>query len=396
MVFTTSPAKRIRKAIGSLLATNRFFGVLSLRMNAQPGNVDTIAGNGILLTYSEEWVAEAGHDEIKGAIAHIVYGCALKHHIRRGERDSDRWNRASRIVTAELLRREDIWVPDDVRGRDLPIEVVYDQLPETPGGGGGPQAQPGAGQGQGQDQGQGQGQGGQQGNGGGSPDPGEIQDAPEDQQDQQDRSWDQASKQAIQLSKSAGDQAGNIQQVFEGQHVHRRDWQDILLEYMRSAAPTDYSWGVPNRRFIDQGIYLPSLRGQGMGPIVIAIDTSGSVDDAHVNQALTEMFAIARDVNPERIHLLQCDTRITEARDFDPADAPHDITIKGRGGTRLDPVFEYVLEHDIRPEVLIYLTDLEAVMPAEPDYPVIWAVETSAQAERAPFGQSLVVPQEAA
>ena len=110
--FQRSPAARIRGAITSLLATNRFFGVLALRLRVQPGNVKTIAGDGLTLTYSEEWVAEAPHDQIKGAVAHIVFGCALKHHVRRGDRDYNRWQRASREATAELLRREDIWVPD--------------------------------------------------------------------------------------------------------------------------------------------------------------------------------------------------------------------------------------------------------------------------------------------
>ena len=405
----------------SLLSTNPFFGVLSLRLQSRPGKVETIAGDGITLTYNEEWVSEAPHDEIKGAIAHIVYGCALKHHVRRGDRDFHRWQKASRIATAELLQNENIWTPLGLRGEDLPVELIYDKLPEEKEGQGSPQGQPGAGMGigvqggQGNDQSQpGQGQGSPQGQQQGGQDqqpgqgagqqpppaplpPGEIQDAPEDQREEQDQAWDQASKQAIQISKTQGHDAGNIAQPFKDQHTHRRDWQDILLEYMRSAAPSDYSWSRPNRRFIDQGLYLPSLHGQGMGPIVIAIDTSSSVDDYHVNQAMTEMFAIARDVGPERIHLVQCDTQITEARNFDPADAPSDIQIKGRGGTSLHPVFKYVEDQGLDPELLIYMTDLEVSnMPDEPGYPVIWAVENEHQEEKAPFGQTIVVKEAAA
>ena len=437
MFNQASPRRKIRRAIGSLLATNRFFGVLALRMPVGPGKVETIAGDGLTLTYSEEWVSEATHDEIKGAIAHIVFACALKHHVRKGDRQHGRWNKASRIVTAELLERENIWVPDGIQGRDLPIETVYDQLPEEqegPEGCPSPSPMPGVGMGQGgQGQGQGQDQQDSQGQGGGGQDddhqnpgggssggnqgqggqnqsqgqgsdqqgpqlpPGEIQQAPEEQQQEQDQSWDQASKQAAQISKSTGNQSGNIEQAFEDQHTHRRDWQDILREYMQSVAPTDYSWSRPNRRFIDMGLYLPSLHGEGMGPIVVAIDTSGSVDDLHVNQACTEMFAIARDVGPERIHLLQCDTRITDAQDFDPTDAPTEIKIRGRGGTKLEPVFEYIAEQGIQPELLVYMTDLEvSSWPEEPDFPVVWAVENDHQATKAPWGQTVVVAPEAA
>ena len=412
--MTTSPREKIRRAIGSLLSTNRFFGVLSLRMAVHPGEVDTIAGDGVTLTYSEEWVRQAPHDEIKGSIAHIVFGCALKHHVRRGDRDAGRWNRASRIATAELLKREDIWVPCGIAGRDLPIETIYDQLPEDPPGndpddrddqdagagmgvaGDGGGRQPGDGQGQGRGQPDQQQPGDGQSSGSGSPPPqpapGEIRDAPADQRDEQDRAWDQASKQAMQVAKATGTEAGDVAAAFEEQHAHRRDWQDILREYMRSAAPSDYSWGRPNRRFIDQGLYLPTLHGQGMGPIVIAIDTSGSVDARHVNQAVSEMLAIAREVGPERVHLIQCDTRVTEALDFDPADAPDEIEIKGRGGTDLAPPFDLVRELGVQPEVMVYMTDLEASsFPVEPDWPVIWAVENDSQLAKAPFGDALVV-----
>ena len=422
MVFERSAGKKIRKAISSLLSTNRFFGVLSLRLRIRPGRVDTISGDGITLTYNRDWVAEAPHDEIKGAIAHIVFGCALKHHVRRGDREINRWNKASRIVTAELLRRENIWVPDHVQGEDLPIEVIYNKLPEEPGD---PESDPNSdpdndNEGSGAARGEGQ-QGGPQdspdqegdpGQGGSNPSqqggedqsqpepqpepeplpPGEIQDTPTEVKDEQDRAWDQASKQAIQVSKSTGSNPGNVEQEMKEQHVHRRDWRDILLEYMRSTAPTDYSWAAPNRRYIDQGIYLPSLRGEGMGPIVIAIDTSGSVDDDHVNQALTEMLSIARDVDPERVHLIQCDMFIQEVIDFDPSDPPTEFKIKGRGGTDLLPVFKYIEEKGINPEILIYMTDMEVWgWPKEPNYPVIWAVENDWQAKRAPFGQTIVI-----
>ena len=125
-----SPERKIRHALQSLLATNAFFGMLALRMPFSKGDVKTIAGNGVDFTYSHEWVSEATHDEIKGAIAHIVYACALKHHLRRGERDYGKWNQASRIATAELLQSQDIDVPAGIAGQDLPVEVIYERLPD--------------------------------------------------------------------------------------------------------------------------------------------------------------------------------------------------------------------------------------------------------------------------
>jgi len=157
MNFTgLSPTRKIRHALQSLLATNAFFGMLALRMPFAEGKVKTIAGNGVDFTYNAEWVSEATHDEIKGSIAHIVYACALKHHLRRGERDYAKWNQASRIATKVLLESQDIWVPpmggwaDFAAGQleDLPVEVIYDKLPEPEESDeGNPQGQPQAGAG---------------------------------------------------------------------------------------------------------------------------------------------------------------------------------------------------------------------------------------------------------
>ena len=445
-----SPETRIREALSSLLATHRFFGVLALRMPFSPGPVKTVAGDGISFTFNPEWIAnpETTVDEIKGSIAHIVFACALKHHTRRGEREYGKWNAASRLATAPLLEAEDIWVPPNVAqlGRafqgldDLPIELIYERM-EDPDededgepGGGGAGGMPSAGGSQGQpdqqqDPGQGSGDGGgdgqpppgqqdQSGGGGdqpqqspqqgqdpgqgnGTPDrqtspdtPGEVQDAPQEKREEQDQKWDRASKQALQVSKSTGSDPGRIEQEFDGQHDHRRDWQDILREYFRAVAPTDYSWTRPNRRFIDSGLYLPSLYGEGMGPLVVAIDTSGSVDDDHINRACAEIFEIASEVKPDRIHVIQCDAAVTDVMDFDPENPPAEIVIRGRGGTRFQPVFDRIAEEEIEPDVLIYLTDLMGPAPEEPGYPVIWGVETEAQEANVPFGQSLVVPQE--
>ena len=430
-----SPERKIRNSLTSLLATHSFFGVLALRMPFSPGAVETIAGDGLSLTYNPEWVSSASHDELKGCIAHIVFACALKHHTRRGERDSDKWNRASRIATAELLESQNLWIPDDLSGMDLPIETIYDRLPDPPKNeGGSPPPSDGSGAasadgagGEGEDsqnddqqdnQGKGQGDGQSDdgndpanepqddassgsGRGAGNPEPqdsqgperapGEIQDAPEESRDEQDKKWDKASKQALQSAKNTGTDPGDIEQEFDGQHDHRRDWRDLLREYMRAVAPTDYSWSRPNRRMIDSGLYLPSLAGEGMGPLIIAIDTSGSVDDEHVNRACAEIFEIARDVMPERIHVIQCDARVQDALDFDPMMAPDEIVIRGRGGTEFQPVFDYIRDEGLTPDCVIYMTDLGGPMPDEPDYPVIWAVEDDYQESQVPFGQGLVL-----
>ena len=66
-------------------------------------------------------------------MARVVLACALKHHTRRGERDPERWQRASQLVTHGLLRDAGFTLPPDAEAWDgISVEQAYDRLPESP------------------------------------------------------------------------------------------------------------------------------------------------------------------------------------------------------------------------------------------------------------------------
>ena len=68
---------------------------------------------------------------IETAMARVVLACALKHHTRRGERDPERWQRASQLVTHGLLRDAGFTLPPDAEAWDgISVEQAYDRLPE--------------------------------------------------------------------------------------------------------------------------------------------------------------------------------------------------------------------------------------------------------------------------
>jgi predicted metal-dependent peptidase len=53
----------------------------------------------------------------------------------------------------------------------------------------------------------------------------------------------------------------------------RVDWRDALREFINSfCMDKDVStWRRPNRRWVDQGVYLPSLTGENVGRIVLGL-----------------------------------------------------------------------------------------------------------------------------
>ena len=62
------------------------------------------------------------------------------------------------------------------------------------------------------------------------------------------------------------------------------------------------------------------------------------------------------------------------AAEYAAGDLPDEIVVRGRGGTDFRPGFAWLEEHDIRPGVGLYLTDMECSRypETEPDFPVIW------------------------
>ena len=52
---------------------------------------------------------------------------------------------------------------------------------------------------------------------------------------------------------------GAVEETIRQAHRSILDWRSLLRRYMTDAARRDYSWSVPNRRFIDSGLYLPSM-----------------------------------------------------------------------------------------------------------------------------------------
>ena len=137
------------------------------------------------------------------------------------------------------------------------------------------------------------------------------------------------------------------------------DWRTLLRRYMTDAAKSDYSWSLPNRRFIDSGLYLPSIRSEGIETIAVIIDTSGSLPAATLAAFWAELREVAAEIKPERVVVLQVDAAVQDTAQYAPDELPEEIALKGRGGTDFRPGFEWLDEQGIRPAVCLYFTDME-------------------------------------
>ena len=427
-------ARRVSACVTELLRKQPFFGSLALRLPLVPDPTrETLASDGREIRYSPRWVADSAAHRIEAAIARVVLACALKHHTRRDARDPERWQHASQLVTHSLLRDAGFSLPPDAEAWEgMSVEQAYDRLPEPdedgdnakqPSGGNDPSAadapQRGDGneddsdpdsddggddndsgtpaQDEGQDSDADSGEGGGNADGAASHDPagtGEVMDSPaggastggDTNRDSgtpdlsaaganaEEQAWDEAMHQAINLARAEGRLPGSVEETIAAAHLARLDWPTLLRRHMTDPVRSDYAWSVPNLRFIDSGLYLPSIRSEGIDVIAVLVDTSRSLLSGILAEFWAEVREIAAELRPERVVVLQVDTAVQHAAENSASDLPDEIIIRGRGGTDFRPGFAWLEEHGIRPGVCLYFTDMEcSKFPEnEPDFPVLW------------------------
>jgi predicted metal-dependent peptidase len=381
------------KARAALLVSAPFWGVLSLRLAPiEDPSIPTMQTDGVSIRYNPAFVAGLSRGLLRTVIAHETMHCAALHHTRRGERDPKRWNIACDHAINPLLLETGFELPEgmllDPAYVGMSAEEIYARLPTDAGDEGGNADDPG-----GTDPG---GMGGvidpppgdaeaEDGTGdpGPSGQPGADAPSPADLA-RQEETWLIATAQAEATAKAMGIGAGDAARAIRGQVAPKVDWRDVLRRYLSAAAKSDYAWTPPNRRYIARGLYLPSLRSEALGPVVVGVDTSGSIDDATLAAFSAEITAIMEDAAPEAIHVVYCDDEVAGTETYEPGDTIQ-LTPHGGGGTAFKPVFDWISRSDIQPVCVVYLTDLcGSEFGPPPDYPVLWV---STELTCAPFGE---------
>ncbi len=206
------------------------------------------------------------------------------------------------------------------------------------------------------------------------------------EQRRQEHEWGVAAEQALRSAKACGHDPLGVERPLTESRQSQQDWRAILRDFVAATTPSDYRWTPPNRRYIASGLYLPSVERCGLGEIVIAVDTSGSIRKRELEEFAGEISAISEEAQPEAIHVVYCDAQVQSTQEFRAAE-PVRLEPKGGGGTDFRPPFEWVAENDIAPACLIYLTDLCCEsFPEAPEFPVLWVTNSR---RMAPFSETV-------
>lgn len=148
-------------------------------------------------------------------------------------------------------------------------------------------------------------------------------------------------------------------------------WQRILKQFVSNSikSGSKSSWKRPNRRY--GGVQKGRIADRIIS-LVVAIDTSGSINDAMLSLFIDEIKGI-QSCYKSVITVIECDAQVGRSYKLEKyAKVKKDLT--GGGGTDFRPVFDYVKEKGIRTDCMVFFTDLAGTFPErKPNFPVLWA-----------------------
>jgi predicted metal-dependent peptidase len=198
--------------------------------------------------------------------------------------------------------------------------------------------------------------------------------------------WQVAVAQAQSAAAGRGPLPAGLGRAVEAVLHPPADWRSVLREFVSAHARNDYSWVRPNRRFVAQGLYLPGLHSEELGDVVLAVDTSGSIDQKLLGMFAAEANAVLAAYECAAT-VLYHDTDVQRVQTWHTADGPLVLDPVGGGGTSHACVFDWIDRAGLAPACVVCLTDLETEFPpAPPAVPVLWAVAGRAPAPP-PFGR---------
>ena len=394
----------------ALLIRWPFIGSIIMRMELVPvrdDRLETAATDGSAIFADVDFYGSLSREERLFVLAHEVWHSALLHFARRGARDTRLFNMAADLEIHFALRQEKMrepWVlPHSKSWEKLSAEEIYEQLlqedsrRQDSGNGGaspktGKKAKP-----EKDDcfdrhiyEGDEIGEGGE----GMAEEEGEfvIDDdyTPSVRADAAERIRSRVIAAAQQLERTRGKLPDAATILLNRLLDPEIPWQEVLKQFVTSCFGGKRRWLPPSRRHVWNDLYLPSLRGEAL-KAVVAIDTSGSTLGV-LDRFFSELVSLMRSFGRYELVVIQCDAEVTKTETFtDSAPLPPGWIpeVRGGGGTDFRPVFEHVKKLEVRPEVLVYITDGLGPAPEQPPpYPVLWVL-TAGGKRPAQWGQSV-------
>ena len=381
--------QRIERAHIDLMKSPLFVaysGILMIGEARVKDDIPTASTNGRDVNFGRKFVESLNDSDLRGVIIHEAKHKMYRHLLTwkyLSKINHDKANRAcDYVINAEIIEESErsgnfITLPKgglyDPKFKGMDSGQVFKLLPDDDGGDSGIS--------------------GSSGNTGfDEHDWAGAEELSEADKEELSKEIDQAIRQGAILAGKVG---GSLNRSFDDLMSAKENWKDALREFVSSVCQgkDDSTWRKPNRRWLQHDIYMPSTISETTGRIVVAVDTSGSIQGAILNRFLSEVCAIMENVNPEQVDLLYWDAEVAghEVYGLNDADKMRVSTKpKGGGGTSPSCITKYMRKHKIDPVCAIVLTDgyVGSDWGGQWNCPVLWTIVGNKHTT-APIGQTI-------
>ena len=366
----SSLQSKISQAKAKLLVEYPLFGMIASKLElVQNSDIQSFKSNGIKLEYNSDFLEKLELSQMEFVFANGAMHASLSHERRKNGRSGWLWQLATDYAVNDMLVQNGLDCPLEAhyskRFSGLYAEEIYEELKEdilrdeleyeadTLDD--------------------------------------EQQDNSKDINDNKDLSeqlFEEFAKALLETELKNSDVPASIERFFNIKKSNSKiNWRDELKAALDRFHKDDYTLLPPSKKFLHAGIYLPSCISQRF-KFVIAIDSSGSVDEKLLGEFLSELNSLTNTLQNYQIELLVCDDKIQLHKTFYSGDII-EVESKGGGATDFRPVFEFVTHSLEDVKLLLYFSDLEGIFPKdEPAYAVKWI---SPKEREVPFGDLIIL-----
>lgn len=306
-------------------------------------HLQTACTDGAHLWIRPAWWLALSPAERVGVLIHESLHCGLLHHLRRGSRDPRRWNIAADHAINLILLAAGVTLPSsalaDPGYEGLSAEEIYALLPEDCGGGASC---------------------------------GEVSDGKSEAGEGEAGVWREATAAVLGDLARAGKLSGSAEEALTAALAPTIPWRELLAHHLtRAAGAEDTTWARLARRGLARGELRPATYANACGPLVICVDTSGSMDLETISTAIEEARACVDQCRPTQTVVIYADARVQRVDTIAPGEHYAVTSVPGRGGTDFAPALLASEQYD--PVAIIYVTDGQGAYPKNyPDAEIIW------------------------
>lgn len=315
-------------------------------------SVKTMATDGTKILYNPTWIYALPINQVAGAICHEIMHCILSHNTRRNNRDSYLWNIACDYAVNNIISKAEIELPAcalvNRQYDNMTAEKIYDDLMKK-------SEQTILSMSRSQF--------------------GDIRDfkGTDVAISEQERYWKMSAAMASISAEAIGRMPESLKRIIEELLNPKLPWKEILNRFIIEKAKDDFSWSIPNKRYIWSGTYLPSLESLRLKPIGIAVDTSSSIDNKLFAEFISEIKSILSMSQGSQAYIVYVDSKV-QGTDILTAESDT-LNPIGGGGTDFVPAFEYFDKLDEDLSCILYFTDGYCYsFPKDCDRPCLWIV----------------------